>query len=147
MNNFGITRNNRNQVVRQLELDLPDAPFVIEGAEALKQLCPVSSLTGNRMSLYEAMQMVGNEKYSRAVAQLLPELPTLMSDSRLSDDDRVATLASRLSTGLPSEDDRVREALSKIVSDFGDAVKAAAAEKKDTIQFEPSDDPNPSADA
>lgn len=147
MNNFGITRNNRNMVTRQLDVELPDAPFVIEGAEALKQLCPVSSLTGNRMSLYEAMQMVGNEKYSRAVEQLLPELPTLMSDSRLSDDDRVATLAARLATGLPSEDDRVRESLSKIVSDFGDLVKANSAVNKDTIQFDPSDTPNPSADA
>lgn len=123
MNHFGLSRSRNcdknNLAVMPKSLELKSAaPAVIEGAEALDAICPVSSVTGNRMSIYEAMQMVGNEKYSRAIDALLPDIPTIMSDSRLSDDDRVDLMVSRLNTGSVTEDSRMREQLSTIVSDF-----------------------------
>lgn len=138
MNHFGLSRS-RNCDSKNLA-KLPNtlnvkssAPAVIEGADVLDAVCPVSSLTGNRMSIYEAMQMVGNEKYSRAIEQLLPEVPTIMSDPRLTDDDRVDLMVSRLATGSASEDARVREQLASIVSDFSAAAQSAV---EDTSQVD-----------
>ena len=91
-------RNKKPCVLRDFD---NDSPIVFEGAEVLDALCPVSSLTGNRMSIYEAVQLVGNEKFSRAIDALLPEIPSIANDSRFSDDDRVSMLMSRLDTGLP----------------------------------------------
>lgn len=132
MNHFGLSRSRNcdrnNMAVSPKTLAVSDnskkdAPALFEGWDALESVCPVSSLTGNRMSIYEAMQMVGNEKYSRAIDALLPEIPAIMSDARLSDDDRVDMMVSRLSTGSTSEDTRLREQLSQIVSDFKDSVE------------------------
>ena len=100
-----LSTNARNKKPCVLRVVDDNAPVVFEGAEVLDALCPVSSLTGNRMSVYEAVQMVGNEKFSRAVDALLPEIPAIANDSRLSDDDKVSMLMSRLDTGLPSEND------------------------------------------
>lgn len=127
MNHFGMSRSRRcdkNNValaVKIMQVENKSVPALIEGFDALDSVCPVSSLTGNRMSIYEAMQMLGNDKYSRALESMLQEIPAIMSDSRLSDDDRVDMMVSRLNTGSPSEDAVVREQLSKIVSDFKDS--------------------------
>lgn len=142
INHFGLSRSRNcdknNKAVAPQSLDLKsEFPVVIEGAELLYQVCPVSKLTGNRASLYEAMQMLGNEKYSRALEALLPEIPSIMSDSRLSDDDRVSLLASRLNTGSPSENERLNANLAKIVDDFKDSFSAPVS--KDSIQFNADD--------
>lgn len=112
-----------------------ESPVVIDGAELLEQVCPVSSLTGNRMSLYEAMQMLGNEKLSRAIDALLPEVPAILSDSRLSDDDKVSMLESRLDCGSSSENARMRESLAKVVSDFKDVYDKSLNAPDTSIKF------------
>lgn len=152
MNNFGLSRSRRCDkdnfaVVPSTHLlDVPDnCPTVFEGFDALDAVCPVSSLTGNRMSIYEAMQMVGNEKYSRAIDKLLPEIPQIMSDSRLTDDDRISLMASRLDTGSASETARLRDSLAKIVSDFKntyDDLQSQSVEKTVESVVEPNVKPN-----
>lgn len=141
MSNFLSTsaRNKKPCVLRAID---KDAPIVFEGAEVLDALCPVSSLTGNRMSIYEAVQMVGNEKFSRAIDALLPEIPALANDSRLSDDDRVSMLMSRLDTGLPSENDEYRGYLAKIIDDFKFDVEKASVKSDDSIKFNADDAPS-----
>ena len=137
-----ISTNGRNKdriLLRPVDDSLP---FVFEGAEVLDSLCPVSSLTGNRMSIYEAVQMVGNEKFSRAIDALLPEIPAIANDSRLSDDDRVSMLMSRLDTGLSSENEEFRDYLAKIVDDFKVDVEKSLKKSDDTIKFNADDAPS-----
>lgn len=132
-------RNKKPCVLRPVD---DSVPVVFEGAEVLDSLCPVSSLTGNRMSIYEAVQMVGNEKFSRAIDALLPEIPAIANDFRLSDDDRVSMLMSRLDTGLPSENEAYRGYLSKIIDDFKVDVENASKKSDDTIKFNADDAPS-----
>lgn len=110
---------------------------LLEGVELIDSLMPVSSLTGNRMSFYEALKLVGSEKYSRQIDALMVEWPSVASDPRMSDDDRVEFLTSRLSTGLPSEDDALRRQLEKVVSDFSPLVQEEV--KDNVIEFDKSD--------
>ena len=137
-----ISTNGRNKdriLLRPVDDSLP---VVFEGAEVLDAVCPVSSLTGNRMSIYEAVQMVGNEKFSRAIDALLPEIPSIANDSRLSDDDRVSMLMSRLDTGLSSENEEFRDYLAKIVDDFKVDVEKSLKKPDDTIKFNADDAPS-----
>ena len=124
-------RNKKPCVLRSVD---DSAPVVFEGAEVIDALCPVSSLTGNRMSIYEAVQMIGNEKFTRAIDALLPEIPSIANDSRLSDDDRVSMLMSRLDTGLPSENEAYRGYLSKIIDDFRSDVEKSSVKTDDNIE-------------
>lgn len=83
-----------------------DAPKVIEGADIYRTLCPISKFTGHPESPFKLLG-----KLTGANAQLLnsvlAELPTIASDSRLSDSDRADYLASRLCTGTPAENAEV----------------------------------------
>lgn len=137
-----LSTNGRNKKLCVLRSVDDTAPVVFDGAEVLDALCPVSSLTGNRMSIYEAVQMVGNEKFSRAIDALLPEIPSIAIDSRLSDDDRVSMLMSRLDTGLPSENEAYRGYLTKIIDDFKVDVENASKKSDDTIKFDANDAPS-----
>lgn len=147
MNHFGLSRSRRcdvklNKSLAPSSVDLKtNNPVIIEGAEYLDLICPVSSLSGNRMSIYEAMQIAGTEKFSRQLDAFLAEFPANNSDSRLSDDDRVSVLASRLNTGVPAEDERYAKQLSQIVGDLYEAYDKSVKESasKETIKFDSAD--------
>lgn len=143
---FGLS-NCRNLKYRpHFERVVPeDVQPVMEGVELLDSLLPVSSVTGNRMSFYDALRFVSGEKYSRQIDALLVEWPSVASDPRMTDDDRVDFLVSRLATGLPSEDDALREHLAKIVGDFSQV--EPGVKSPDIIDFKPSDSPDASQDA
>lgn len=143
---FGLS-NSRNLKYRpHYERVVPEeVQPIMEGVEILDSLLPVSSVTGNRMSFYDALRLVSSEKYSRQIDALMVEWPTVASDPRMSDDDRVDFLVSRLATGLPSEDDALREQLAKIVGDFSQV--KPEVKTPDTIEFKSSDSPDASQDA
>lgn len=121
VNPFGLCRGRNFQISSEIRLDKVDAPVLLENGDTIQKLLPVSRLTGNRQSMYSLLKMVGGEKYSRAIDALLPEIPAIMSDQRLSDDDRVDLLTSRLNVGSASENDRMRKQLALVVDTFKDS--------------------------
>lgn len=152
MNHFGLSRcrraDKRNIAVAAQVFDFGkvDAPVVIEGVEYLDAIMPVSSLTGNRMSIYEAMNMIGNEKFSRQLDSFLTEFQSISSDPRLSDDDRVEMLKSR-ALDLPCENERYRQSLMSVIDDFKSSLVSVSEDKKEAIKFDSNDAPgSPSAE-
>lgn len=148
MNHFGLSRSrrcdNKNVAVAPKRVELKcDAPFILEGAEYIDAIMPVSKLTGNRMSIYEAAQMLGNEKFSRQLDAFLTEFKALPSDSKMSDADRIQLLRPRWETGCPVEDERFAKQLEILVDDFKDSLKSYDV-NKETIKFDSSDANSPS---
>lgn len=90
-----------------------DIPVVIEGKQELETLLPVSKLTGRREDPLMLLKMQFS-KDSRLLDALLQELPVIQSDPNISDEDRFSTLASRLSTGTPYENEQLVYQLEKV---------------------------------
>lgn len=148
MNHFGLSRSRRcdddNVALAAKSFDLKvDEPFILEGAEFIDAVMPVSKLTGNRMSIYEAAQMLGNEKFSRQLDAFLTEFKSLPSDSKMSDSDRIQLLRPRWETGCPAEDERFAKQLELLVDDFKDSLKPSDV-VKETIKFDSGDANNSS---
>lgn len=145
MNHFGLSRSRRcdkdNIAVAPASFNaVTDDPPILEGAEYIDAIMPVSKLTGNRMSIYEASQMLGNEKFSRQLDAFLTEFKSLPSDSKMSDMDRIQLLKPRWETGCPAEDERFAARLASFVDDFKESLKPAE-QVKDSIKFNPVDAP------
>lgn len=143
MNHFGLSRSRRcdknNVAVAPMSLDVrSDNPNILEGVEYIDAIMPVSNLTGNRMSIYEAVQILGNEKFSRQLDAFLTEFKSLPSDNKMSDIDRIQLLKPRWETGCPAEDERFANRLAQFVDDFKDSLRPAD-DNKDTIKFDASD--------
>lgn len=122
--------------------DTKNVPVIIEGSDLYDKIAPVSELTGKRENVVTVLsRLAHNPEYSRAINALLQEIPTIKSDPRLNDDDRIDLMMKRLSTGTPAEDDAVRSYLES-VSDVlfkGAPQKVVDAVKENQIGFEPSD--------
>lgn len=92
---------------------LEDAPAVLEGKQEFETLLPVSKLTGRREDPLMLLKMQFS-KDSRLLDALLQELPVIKSDNSISDEDKFATLASRLQTGTPYENEQLVYQLQKV---------------------------------
>lgn len=90
-----------------------DIPVVLDGKQELETLLPVSKLTGRREN---PLVLLGLQfsKDSRLLDALLQELPVVKSDPNIADEDRFATLASRLSIGTPYENEQLVYQLEKV---------------------------------
>lgn len=91
--------------------------LVVEGAAELDVLCPVSKLTGWRMSMQQAIFMI-TDKNSRLADVLFQELPPVLQDDSMDDNDKLKMLVSRLESGSFAENDRVAEILGDIAKEF-----------------------------
>ena len=143
MNHFGLSRSRRcddnNVAVAPASFNaVTDDPPILEGADLIDAIMPVSKLTGNRMSIYEAAQMLGNEKFSRQLDAFLTEFKSLPSDSKMSDMDRIQLLKPRWETGCPAEDERFASRLASFVDDFKESLKPSGQDS-DTIKFDAAD--------
>lgn len=117
--------------------------FEVQGKHELELLCPVSKLTGFPMSLQESVYMI-SDKNVRLADVLLQEIPPIMSDNSISDDDKMKLLLSRLDSGSFAENDRAAEILGEIAKEFfPDAdVDKVTNEVKQTINFDSGDSSN-----
>lgn len=133
---FGNFRNIQN---RELISDCVVASTVevIEGADILDVVCPVSKFTGHRESAFKLLGKLTGAKADLLNA-VLQEIPSLASDSRLSDEDRVAAIVDRLSTGTPAEDSLMAERLMADIDALGLSSRSAENMRRsaDTISFE-----------
>ena len=111
-NNFGFVPSNWDKPINVDPID-KDVPSLIDGVEILDTICPVSKLTGHRTNPLTLLGAVtdGNARLLQAV---LAELPAVQSDPRVSDDDKLDMLVSRLDTGTFADMDAVRDALASI---------------------------------
>lgn len=131
--------NFRDIQKRELISDCVVAPTVevIEGAEVFDVVCPVSKFTGHRESAFKLLGKLTGAK-ADLLNVALQEIPSLASDSRLTDEDRVAAIVDRLSTGTPAEDSLMAERLMADIDALGLSSRSAENVQRsaDTISFE-----------
>lgn len=115
---------------------------VIEGADILDVVCPVSKFTGHRESPLKLLGKLSGAK-SDLLNSVLQELPVIASDSRLTDADRVDMVVQRLSTGTPAEDSLMAERIMNDIDALGLSSKSAQiSSDPDKIAFDVSDSPS-----
>lgn len=112
MNNFNMPSV---PIYHDVKVKAPHGVVVIDGAELIHTLCPVSKLTGLPMDLASAIRMALNDpKLNSLAMQVMQTLPAIPSDSRVSDEDKLDFIVNHMDIGTPAETDRVRDALMKV---------------------------------
>lgn len=117
----------------------------VQGKKEFETLCPISKLTGYPLSMQELIFMITdkNARLADALFEVIPEVPT---DDRISDDDKLRFLVSRLDTGSFAENDKVAESIGKLAKEFfPDADVEQVIKENSEIQFTPQDVPSPEA--
>lgn len=118
---------------------------VIEGKELYETVCPVSKFTGHRESPFKLLGKLTGAKADLLNA-VLQEIPSLASDPRLSDEDRVNAVVDRLSTGTPAEDSLMAERIMNDIDALG--LRGNSVEQaKPTIDFKPADSSDVSSES
>lgn len=116
------------------EIPVFSSPVVIEGADIIEALCPVSEFTGKRTSIIDVLSMSALDPAKQALlGQVLQELPVDASSRGMSDEDLLNMVVPRLASGTPSEDDAIRASLSRVVSDLRSQIPSV--DDKKTISF------------
>lgn len=127
----------KSPIIKRVDRANKDLPVVIDGVEAYETLCPVNELTGCRANPLELLMALSNDPVrSRKLTELLVDLPTIASDSRLDDDQKIELLCDKLATGVPADDDYYRSVLEKIAAPL---FKSVGGQSEPTIKFEHSD--------
>lgn len=121
-----------------------ELPSLIDGADVINTLAPVSKKTGIRENLLSLLRKVVADPAKQALLQsALQELPTDNTQANMTDSQKVEFLAMRLSTGSPSEDDFFRSVLEDLVADLPSAVRQSVSKEVDkTIEFNANDADN-----
>lgn len=141
MGRLGNFRNIQNRVLVS-ECNVSSTVEVIEGADILDVVCPVSKFTGHRESPFKLLGKLTGAK-SDLLNSVLQEIPSLASDSRLSDADRVVMVVQRLSTGTPAEDALTAERIMNDIDALGLSNKSVQIPSDSSkIAFEASDAPS-----
>ena len=129
--------------LHEVNHDVPEcAPLiqVLEGKELYETVCPVSKFSGHRESPFKLLGKLTGAKADLLNA-VLQEIPSLASDPRLSDEDRVNAVVDRLSTGTPAEDALMAERIMNDIDALG--LRGRSVEQsKETIDFKPADTPD-----
>lgn len=113
----------------------------VEGAKELDILCPVSKLTGFRMSMQQVIFMI-TDKNSRLADALFEVIPTIPNDPNMDDNDKFAMLVSRLDTGSFAESDNVAEVLGNVAKEFFPAADVEKVVDNAKIAFDTGDAPS-----
>lgn len=99
--------NTKNQFQRPL----------IEGAKVINSIAPIDHSTGCRDSIGQILKRAVNDPVkARLVSSLLQELPSIVSDSRVSDDDKFNLIVEHFQCGTPAEVDQLRKSLTPFVN-------------------------------
>lgn len=117
---------------------------VIEGADLYDVVAPVSKFTGHRENPLSLLAKLTGAK-ADVLNVVLQELPTVASDPRLSDEDRVAYIVERCSTGTPAEDALMAERLMNDIDALCLRNLDVDKPSDSSIQFDSKDSPNPDA--
>ena len=119
--------------------------FLIDGADVYCQLCPVSSVTGYRQNPLELLKVLSNDPaWQRNLSAVLQEVPSVMADGKLSDDDKFAFLRHRFLSGTPSEDMNYSKLLASAVDDYLGMLQLKVQDKPESasvLASEPASEP------
>lgn len=111
---------------------------VIEGVELLDVVAPVSKFTGHRENPLSLLGKLTGAK-ADVLNAVLRELPVVASDPRLSDEDRVAYIVERCSSGTPAEDALMAERLMNDIDALGLRNQGDVKLSDSSIKFESHD--------
>lgn len=119
-------------------------PRICEGQMEVDTLCPLSELTGHRTPILSLLHMALSDKNARLLETLLQELPVVRQMEGVSDEDKIALLASRFGTGTLAENDRFLAQLSSVAdvlfpgdSDIkNEVVDSSSSSSAEKISFE-----------
>lgn len=112
-----------------------EIPHLIDGAQELETLLPVSKLIGRRADVLEVLALAFNRD-SRLLDALLQELPTIPSDPNISDSDKVQMLVGRFDQGTRADNDALVERLMSV----SDVLFPQQAENAEKIVFDAAND-------
>lgn len=116
-------------------------PPVIEGAEIFDTLCPFNKFNGHRENPLALLGKITGAN-SQLLQAVLYELPTIASDPRLTDEDRVNYLVPRLCSGTPAEQAIVADNLMKNLDALGLSQKSSQfASESQKIDFSETETP------
>lgn len=130
-----IDLDSSNLTSRNIDVDVV---LKVQGCDELSVLCPVSKLTGFPMSMQQAIFMISDQN-SRLADVLFEEIPTLVTSDRISDDDKLRLLVSRLDSGSFFENDKVVEQLGNIAKEFFPEAKEDVTNLVESVVNKPSD--------
>lgn len=145
-NSFGLSRKNSYNPEIVTPINIVPSPVLIEGAVEFDTLCPVSKFTGHRGNPLQLLGVALGDKSSRLLDAILQEIPVIQADDRISDEDKLSTLVSRLDTGTLAEQDEVTRVLSDFVDTLFPKEVADDVKNDSSIQFDKNDSPDVSAE-
>lgn len=141
MGRLGSFSNVQDRVLIS-ECNVSPTVEVIEGADILDVVCPVSKFSGHRESPFKLLGKLTGAK-SDLLNSVLQEIPSIASDSRLTDADRVDMVVQRLSSGTPAEDALLAERIMNDIDALGLSAKSVQSSVDSSkIAFEASDAPS-----
>ena len=115
-------------------------PVVIEGLEVFNTICPHSKSTGHRENPLSLLGLLTGAD-SQLLQSVLQELPSIASDPRLSDEDRVNYLVPRICSGTPAEQAVIAEKLMNDLDALGLSQRQVEQRADQLINFENTPDP------
>lgn len=112
-----------------------NCPVLIEGAEAIETLCPVSKLTGHRVNALTLLGMV-TDSNARLLDNILQVLPSVQ-ELDVPDDVKIDML-------VPSDYGSFaeRDAVIKRLADVSDVLFQSVSKSDDSIKFDAGDQPS-----
>lgn len=137
--------NNVVQNVEERSFVCSAIPNVMDGADVIDTLCPVSEKTGLRENLLSLVRKLISDPAKQALLMpFLQQQPSDNSQSLLTDEDRFELCSQRLCTGTPAENDVLRDSLMSIFEHSSSMLSSAKeVAEKATIKFDsPSVEPS-----
>lgn len=131
---FGI-RNLSHRVYKPVIRDYSHLPQIVEGAELLDTLCPVSHETGQRENALSLLTKVLDPKHQYLVQQILQVVPSFDDPQGISDDDALDFMTSQFDLGSAYDNQMLRDSLSRSL----DVLIPRPQSKEESIQFDGSD--------
>lgn len=136
---FGI-RNLSARLVRHIERDYSHLPHVLEGADVLDTLCPVSAETGQRENALSLLNKVLDPRHQYLADSILQTIPSINDPQGISDDDALDMIVSRFDQGSQYDNQLLRDNLAKTLDVLLPGRENAVREG--TIKFDKEDDPD-----
>lgn len=135
---FGI-RNLSGRVTVDRVRDFSALPHVIEGADVIDTLCPVSKETGQRENALGLLNKVLDPRHQYLAESILQTVPTINEPQGISDDDALDLMVSRFDQGSAYDNQLLRDRLSKSL----DVLLPGRSDqvREGTIKFSPDDSP------
>lgn len=128
---FNIARFNKVVIKRSECIE----PLVIEGIEAYKALCPVSSVTGHRENPLKLLQTLATDPAKqRLLASVLQEVDVRSASPDLSNDDLIMLAGDNLSSGSFFESDIQAKKYMDVLGDYVNSRRVPSSDNNPVVE-------------